>query len=98
MAQVSDPELSAYVELHDCCIQDKERTVLTKANELLRSSKSTPHVHNVSPADDSQKIGKDAFAVLQAFEDISAEIGMTNDAAVKKEWDNNYKASIQSGI
>ncbi|CCO35929.1 hypothetical protein BN14_10050 [Rhizoctonia solani AG-1 IB] len=98
MAQVSDPELSAYVELHDCCIQDKERTVLTKANELLRSSKSTPHVHNVSPADDSQKIGKDAFAVLQAFEDISAEIGMTNDAAVKKEWDNNYKASIQSGF
>ncbi|CAE6433905.1 unnamed protein product [Rhizoctonia solani] len=98
MAQVSDPELSAYVELHDCCIQDQEGTVLTKANELLRSSKSTPHVHNVSPADDSQKIGKDAFAVLQAFEDISAEIGMTNDAAVKKEWDNNYKASIQSGF
>ncbi|KAF8751102.1 hypothetical protein RHS01_08657 [Rhizoctonia solani] len=91
MAGVSDTELSAYVELHDCCIQDQEVTVVTKGNELLRSSKSATHVHDVSPADDSQKIAKDAFGVLQAFEDISGEIGVTNDAAVKKQWDDNYK-------
>ncbi|KAF8732547.1 hypothetical protein RHS02_07429, partial [Rhizoctonia solani] len=91
MAGVSDTELSAYVELHDCCIQDQEVTVVTKGNELLRSSKSATHVHDVSPADDSQKIAKDAFGVLQAFEDISGEIGVTNDAAFKKQWDDNYK-------
>ncbi|KDN37497.1 hypothetical protein RSAG8_10096, partial [Rhizoctonia solani AG-8 WAC10335] len=91
MAEVNDTELAAYVEMHKCCVEDNEDTILANAEDLLYSSKSTPHVHNVSPADDSQKIAKDAFGVLQAFEDISGELGVTNDATVKQQWDANAK-------
>ncbi|KAG9096336.1 hypothetical protein FRC06_008760 [Ceratobasidium sp. 370] len=92
MADIGDSDLAAYVEIQSCCILEQEDTVLAKAQELLRSSKSTPHVHNVSPAEDSRQVAKDAVGVLQAFENISAELGTTNDAAFKKQWDDNYKA------
>ncbi|CAE6431384.1 unnamed protein product [Rhizoctonia solani] len=91
MAEVNDTELAAYVEMHKCCVEDNEDTILANAEDLLYSSKLTPHVHNVSPADDSRKIAKDAFGVLQAFEDISGELGVTNDATVKQQWDANAK-------
>ncbi|KAH7337938.1 hypothetical protein B0J17DRAFT_660126 [Rhizoctonia solani] len=103
MTNVNDTELTAYVELHKCCVEDNENTILAKGEELLLSSKSTPHVHDTqaSPVDDSQKIAKDAFSVLQAFEDISGEIGVTNDAAVKKQWDEhakNYRGTLESTV
>ncbi|KAG8739583.1 hypothetical protein FRC10_005411 [Ceratobasidium sp. 414] len=89
MTDVSD--LSAYVEIQNCCVLDNEDTVLSNAKDLLQSAKSTPHVHSTSPADDSGQIAKDAVGVLQAFEDISAELGATNDATFKGQWDSNYK-------
>ncbi|KAG8681643.1 hypothetical protein FRC11_000832 [Ceratobasidium sp. 423] len=88
MADISDTELAAYVELHNCCVQDNEDAILTKAEELSRSA---PHVHDIAPEDDSKKIAKDALGILQAFEDISSELGVTNDASFKNKWDENYK-------
>ncbi|CAE6468401.1 unnamed protein product [Rhizoctonia solani] len=103
MAAVNDTELAAYIELHKCCVEDNEEAILAKGEELLLASKSTPHVHDTqpSPSEDSQKIAKDAFGVLQAFEDISGEIGVTNDAAVKNQWDQharNYRATLESTV
>ncbi|CAE6458505.1 unnamed protein product [Rhizoctonia solani] len=92
MADISDTELAAYVELHNCCVQDNEDAILTKTEELLGSSKSTPHVHSIGPEDDSQQIAKDALGVLQDFEDIGSELAVTNDASFKKKWDENAKS------
>ncbi|KAG9076724.1 hypothetical protein FRC06_009348, partial [Ceratobasidium sp. 370] len=89
MTDVSD--LSVYVQVQNCCVLDHEDTVLAEAQGLLQSAKSAPHVHSTSPADDSKQIARDAVGVLQAFEDISAELGVTNDVTFKTSWDNNYK-------
>ncbi|KAG8685152.1 hypothetical protein FRC08_013273 [Ceratobasidium sp. 394] len=92
MADISDSDLAACVEIQGCCVLEQEDTVIAKAQELLRSSKSTPHIHNASPAEDSHQIAKDAVGVLQAFENISADLGTTSDAAFKKQWGDNYEA------
>ncbi|CAE6475440.1 unnamed protein product [Rhizoctonia solani] len=93
MAGVNDAELAAYVEMHKCCLEDQEGAMLAKADELLTSAQSTPHVHtqNTSPAEDAQKIAEDALGLLYNFEEISAELGLTNDPQFKKEWDDNYQ-------
>ncbi|CCO29684.1 hypothetical protein BN14_03702 [Rhizoctonia solani AG-1 IB] len=93
MAGVGDAELGAYVEMHKCCLEEREGEMLAKADELLTSAKSEPHTHThtTSPAEDSRKIAEDALGLLYNFEEISAELGLTNDAELKKEWDDNYQ-------
>ncbi|KAF8686931.1 hypothetical protein RHS03_10034, partial [Rhizoctonia solani] len=90
MTTITDSELCIYIEFNENRVQDQEATFLSKANGQLGSANPNPGGQNVSPADDWQKIAKDALAVLQSFEDVSSEIGSTNGAAVKKQWDTHY--------
>ncbi|KAG9091066.1 hypothetical protein FRC07_011940, partial [Ceratobasidium sp. 392] len=89
MVEYSNTELSDFVEIQQCCALENEDLLLAKAGELLDASKKTPHVHN--PAQDPKGIAKDALGVMQAFDDISGELGATGDTASKNQWDNNYK-------
>ncbi|KAF8754624.1 hypothetical protein RHS01_05926 [Rhizoctonia solani] len=49
------------------------------------------HIHDASPAEDAQKIADDALGLLFNFEEIGAELALTNDGQFKKEWDDAYQ-------
>ncbi|KAF8686358.1 hypothetical protein RHS04_00146 [Rhizoctonia solani] len=90
MATVGDPELAAYVEMHKCCVEAEEAAVLAKVDEMLSTTPHS-HTHDASPAEDAQKIADDALGLLFNFEEIGAELALTNDGQFKKEWDDAYQ-------